>query len=175
MPIFPSLWINLACYAPLLLGLYLPMSSVGSTSIARRATYAAPLQSNFIATKTGCYRNNIAVKELETKFGLKYRTAVGSLVYLMNAFIYLHFALHKLAKIYGMLLIMNCIFLHPKVSIRNSNLLFLCISILSSPNSLRQVQWDLQACIILHANLLRLFGSILLVMPLFFFLVNTFQ
>ena len=60
--------------------------------------YAAPLPNDTIFTKDDCSVNLFALKELETEFQLEYPVVIGCLLWILNTYPRLQFAIRKLAK-----------------------------------------------------------------------------
>jgi hypothetical protein len=56
------------------------------------------LPSGFVATKQDLANDMFEVKRLKDEFGFKYASIVGMLIFAMNTFVYLHFAIQKVAK-----------------------------------------------------------------------------
>ena len=76
------------------------MPNIGIENITERELlkYAAPLPTEFIASKEDASENYMQVKELEEEFGFEYASLIGMLIYLMNTAFILHFPITKLAR-----------------------------------------------------------------------------
>ena len=85
-------------YAAATIAKFLPGSEVVNPSDADKRRYGAPLPSNFVFTVEDRSENEEAVKALEREYGMEYRSVIGSLLWLMNTFTRLQFAIRKLAK-----------------------------------------------------------------------------
>jgi hypothetical protein len=78
-----------------------PVSDTISTediSSERKQMYASPLPSSPVFTKRDCSDNYVAVMQLQEEFSFEYAAAIGSLIWLMNTFVKLSYAIRKLAK-----------------------------------------------------------------------------
>ena len=60
--------------------------------------YAAPLPNDTIFTKEDCSADTFALKELEEEFQLEYPVVIGCLLWILNTYPRLQFAIRKLAK-----------------------------------------------------------------------------
>jgi hypothetical protein len=60
--------------------------------------YASPLPASPVFTKNDCSDNYAAVMRLQEEFNFEYAAAIGSLIWLMNTYVKLCFAVRKLAK-----------------------------------------------------------------------------
>jgi hypothetical protein len=60
--------------------------------------YAAPLPNDTIFTKDDCSKNIFELKELECEFQLEYPVVIGCLLWILNTYPRLQFAIRKLAK-----------------------------------------------------------------------------
>jgi hypothetical protein len=60
--------------------------------------YSSPLPPSPIFTKNNCKANYAEVMRLQEEFNLDYAAAIGSLIWLMNTFVKLSFAIRKLAR-----------------------------------------------------------------------------
>ena len=85
-------------YMALITARFLPEFSTTNITTEDKEKYTLPLQPKFVATKTECYENLLAVQELQEQFGFYYSSAVGMLIFLLNTAITLHFGIRKLAK-----------------------------------------------------------------------------
>jgi hypothetical protein len=77
---------------------FLPNYDAVTPSQQDSIKYAAPLPSDTIFTKDDCSANMFALKELETEFQLEYPVVIGCLLWILNTYPRLQFAIRKLAK-----------------------------------------------------------------------------
>jgi hypothetical protein len=85
-------------YAALICTRYIPTLPISSITPEDREKYRQVLPSGFVATKVDLAADSLEVKRLEDEFGFKYASVIGMLIFSMNTFVYLHFAIRKLAK-----------------------------------------------------------------------------
>ena len=93
-----SVTLDQARYAALIASRHLPPVAISDITDAKKAHFAAPLPVSATFTKEDCSENYCEVLKLEREFGFEYAAAVGSLIYLINTFIKLNFAVRKLAR-----------------------------------------------------------------------------
>jgi hypothetical protein len=93
-----SIILDQSRYAALLTSRYLQPIAESNISTDMRDRHAAPLPSRTIFSKQDCSSSYIEVTKLQEEFGFEYAAAIGSLIYLMNTFVRLTFAIRKLAK-----------------------------------------------------------------------------
>jgi hypothetical protein len=63
------------------------------------STLWTPLPSGAEFTRQDCSSSYVDVMKLQEELGFEYTAAIGSLIYLMNTFVRLTFAIRKLAKV----------------------------------------------------------------------------
>ena len=85
-------------YAASIAHRYLPSYSATEPSGPDRRRYDAPLPKGFVATKADSSPDYLTVLELEREYGIKYLSAIGSLLWIINTQYRLQFAIRKLAK-----------------------------------------------------------------------------
>jgi hypothetical protein len=85
-------------YAALVVARYLPPSNDATILNQRKIKYASPLPTSAVFTKRDCSPNYAAVLRLQEEFDFDYAAVIGSLIWLMNTYITLSFAIRKLAK-----------------------------------------------------------------------------
>jgi hypothetical protein len=93
-----SITLDQSRYAALMCNRFIPTLPIATITDADRERYRSVLPSGFIATKQDLADDMLEVKRLEDEFGFKYASVIGMLIFLMNAFVSLHFAIRKLAK-----------------------------------------------------------------------------
>jgi hypothetical protein len=85
-------------YAALVCARYLTPISTEEISSERKQMYASPLPSSPVFTKRDCSENYVAVMQLQEEFSFESAAAISSLIWLMNTFVKLSYAIRKLAK-----------------------------------------------------------------------------
>ncbi len=85
-------------YAAALSVRFLPNFDVLNPSASDKRKYAAPLPADFIFTKSDQSPDYLAVRKLQEEFGFEYPVGAGCLLWLLNGFPRLQFAVRKLAK-----------------------------------------------------------------------------
>jgi hypothetical protein len=93
-----SIILDQSRYAAFVTTRYLPPLNHDSFNLQRKAMYASPLPALPVFTKNDCSDNYAAVMRLQEEFNIEYAAAIGSLIWLMNTFVKLCFAIRKLAK-----------------------------------------------------------------------------
>jgi Reverse transcriptase (RNA-dependent DNA polymerase) len=84
-------------YAALVVQRYCPMAGADIDDKTRER-YATPVPPTATFTLQDCSRTYMEVMTLQEKFGFEYANAIVSLIYLMNTFVKLNFAITKLAR-----------------------------------------------------------------------------
>ena len=76
------------------------MPNIGIKNITERELlkYAAPLPTEFVASKEDASENYMQAKELEEEFRLEYASLIRMLIYLMNTAFIIHFPITKIAR-----------------------------------------------------------------------------
>jgi hypothetical protein len=77
---------------------FLPNHELAKPSKKDRNTYLAPLPANFVFSKKDCCANSSEYKKLVDEFGFEYPVAIGCLLWILNTYPRLQFAIRKLAK-----------------------------------------------------------------------------
>ena len=77
---------------------FLPQFSVENPTEDDVMTYASPLPSNAIFTKKDASNDKASIKALEKHYGYKFPVAVGSVMWLINTYPRINYAVRKLAK-----------------------------------------------------------------------------
>jgi hypothetical protein len=93
-----SVTLDQSRYAALICTRFIPTLPISDITPADRERYRQVLPSGFIATKKDMANDMFEVMRLQDEFGFKYASVVGMLIFSMNTFVYLHFAIRKLAK-----------------------------------------------------------------------------
>jgi hypothetical protein len=93
-----SIILDQSRYAALIAARYLKPISPTEITTENKTRYASPLPYNARFTKHDCSQTYIEVLKLQEEFGFDYSAAIGSLIYLMNTFVKLNFAIRKLAR-----------------------------------------------------------------------------
>ncbi|KAG7357481.1 hypothetical protein IV203_002169 [Nitzschia inconspicua] len=93
-----SIILDQSRYAALVAGRYLSPVNEDQIPTSIKVKYASPLPSGTVFTKQDCSQSYADVMKIQEEFGFEYAAAVGSLIYLMNTFVKLAFAIRKLAK-----------------------------------------------------------------------------
>ena len=76
---------------------FLPQFSVENPTEDDVMTYASPLPSNAIFTKKDASNDKASIKALEKHYGYKFPVAVGSVMWLINTYPRINYAVRKLA------------------------------------------------------------------------------
>jgi hypothetical protein len=76
----------------------MPQYDIANPSVSDKRRYGAPLPFDFIFTKADESSDYFAVKQLQDEFGFEFPVVVGCLLWLLNTFSRLQFAVRKLAK-----------------------------------------------------------------------------
>jgi hypothetical protein len=93
-----SITLDQSRYAALICNRFIPTLPIATITDADRERYRSVLPFGFIATKQDLADDMLEVKRLEDEFGFKYASVIGMLIFSMNTFVSLHFAIRKLAK-----------------------------------------------------------------------------
>ena len=93
-----SITLDQSRYAALTCNKYLPNASDQHVTPRMRKKYCTPIPVTTVFTKKDCCPTYSDVMDLQEEFGFEYAAAVGSLIYLMNTYIRLNFAIRKLAR-----------------------------------------------------------------------------
>jgi hypothetical protein len=93
-----SITLDQSRYAALICSRFIPTLPISDITPEDRERYRQVLPSGFVATKQDLANDMFEVKRLEDEFGFKYASVVGMLIFAMNTFFYLHFAIRKVAK-----------------------------------------------------------------------------
>jgi hypothetical protein len=93
-----SVTLDQSRYAALICTRFIPTLPISSVTPADCEKYRQVLPSGFVATKQDMANDMFEVKRLEDEFGFKYASVIGMFIFSMNTFVYLHFAIRKLAK-----------------------------------------------------------------------------
>jgi hypothetical protein len=93
-----SITLDQARYAALVLQRYLNGISELDTTLQMKNKYAKPIPTTTVFTKKDCSSTYLDVLEVQQEFGFEYAAVIGSLIYLMNTYIHLNYAIRKLAR-----------------------------------------------------------------------------
>jgi hypothetical protein len=94
-----SITLDQSRYAALTCSRFIPTLPISDITPEDRVRYCQVLPSSFVATKQDLANDMFQVKRLEDEFGFKYyASVVGMLIFAMNTFVHLHFAIRKVAK-----------------------------------------------------------------------------
>jgi Reverse transcriptase (RNA-dependent DNA polymerase) len=85
-------------YAVSMCSRFLPNHELAKPSEKDRNTYLAPLPANFVFSKKDCCADSSEYKKLVDEFGFEYPVAIGCLLWILNTYPRLQFAIRKLAK-----------------------------------------------------------------------------
>ena len=93
-----NITIDQSRYAASMCKRFLPNEEIVSPSEADKSKYLAPLPSGMVFTKEDRSKDAFTVKQSEDEFQLKYPVVIGSLLWILNSYPRLQFAIRKLAK-----------------------------------------------------------------------------
>jgi hypothetical protein len=93
-----SITLDQSCYTALICTRFIPTLPISDITPADRERYRQVLLSGFVATKADLANDKFEVKHFENDFGFKYASVISMLIFSVNTFVYLHFAIRKLAK-----------------------------------------------------------------------------
>ena len=85
-------------YATGMIARFAPGYEPNKPSEPDRRKYSSPLPNEFEFTKKDCAENSFEVKRLEEEFGFRYRTLVGSMMWVTNTMPRIIFAIRKFSK-----------------------------------------------------------------------------
>ena len=81
---------------------FLPQHPITNITTEDKKKYASPLPPTFVPSIEQKSQTYSEVKDLEEKYGFKYSSAIGMLIFLMNTTITLQYGIRKLAKFNAM-------------------------------------------------------------------------
>ena len=93
-----SITLDQSRYAKLVAQRYLEPTILASLNDTEKEKYAAPIPVTSVFDKADCSANHLDVLDLQEEFKFEYASVVGSLIYAMNTFAKLQFAIRKLAR-----------------------------------------------------------------------------
>ena len=93
-----SIILDQSRYAALVLQRYLNGTSETAITPQMKNKYATPTPTTALFTKQDCSETYVDVITLQAEFGFEYAAVIGSLIYLMNTYVRLNYAIRKLAR-----------------------------------------------------------------------------
>jgi transposase InsO family protein len=93
-----SIILDQSRYAALVLQKYLNGTSEAAITPQMKTKYATPTPTTALFTRRDCSLTYVDVMTLQAEFGFVYAAVVGSLIYLMNTYVRLNYAIRKLAR-----------------------------------------------------------------------------
>jgi hypothetical protein len=93
-----SITLDQSRHAALICSRFIPTLPISDITPEDRERCRQVLPSGFVATSQDLANDMCEVKRLEDEFGFKYASVIGMLIFAMNAFAHLHFAIQKVAK-----------------------------------------------------------------------------
>ena len=97
-----SITLDQSRYMALIATRFLPQHPVANITTEDKKKYASPLPPTFVPSIEQKSQTYSEVKDLEEKYGFKYSSAIGMLIFLMNTTITLQYGIRKLAKFNAM-------------------------------------------------------------------------
>jgi hypothetical protein len=93
-----SIVLDQSRFATLIVKQYLSNFPESDISTQMRQRYATPLPTTATFTKQDCSPTYSDVVKIQEEFGFEYAAVVGSLIYLMNTYVRMNYAIRKLAR-----------------------------------------------------------------------------
>jgi hypothetical protein len=93
-----SITLDQSRYAALIIQRYLNNTSDANITEQMKLKYATPIPTTTTFTKEDCSATYSEVSKIQQEYGFEYAAVVGSLIYLMNTYIKLNYAIRKLAR-----------------------------------------------------------------------------
>jgi Reverse transcriptase (RNA-dependent DNA polymerase) len=93
-----SIILDQSRYAALVLQRYLNGTSEAAITTQMKTKYSTPTPTTAVFTRKDCSATYADVINIQAEFGFEYAAVVGSLIYLMNTYIRLNYAIRKLAR-----------------------------------------------------------------------------